>query len=193
MIRRHIKTSRKIRKPRNKLKEQAVLNSLLNPLRVRRARRAAVSAISPLVECSRQKFGAVSDETWSDPYVIGFIVMLITVAARESCRNLDEDSLCLVQILAWQDITSQYSGLIGEEILLLSQTPNAEFDDGCRDGLVLGKLLAAYQARTGAMSAADQSWEAAAMPADPSKDCILATWSQLFGRHVSLHESPLCR
>ena len=41
--------------------------------RVRKARKAAVTVISPIVEKSRHRLGGISEVAWSDPYMIGFM------------------------------------------------------------------------------------------------------------------------
>ena len=58
--------------------------------RTRKARRAAVAAISPIVEDSRHRLGGISDVAWSDPYIIGFMVMLISIIARLESGKISE-------------------------------------------------------------------------------------------------------
>jgi hypothetical protein len=79
--------------------------------RTRKARRAVVAAISPIVEDSRHRLGGISDVAWSDPYIIGFMVMLISIIARIQSGKISEDSLCLVQCRSWEDITAMQSEL----------------------------------------------------------------------------------
>jgi hypothetical protein len=76
--------------------------------RTRKARRAVVAAISPIVEDSRHRLGGISDVAWSDPYIIGFMGN----ADQHHCKNTKrQDSLCLVQCRAWEDITAMQSEL----------------------------------------------------------------------------------
>src|ERR1700738_3684703 len=114
----------------------------INLLRVRKARRAAVATISPMVERSRRNFGAIPDATWSDPYVVGFMMMLITMVARATSAKIDGDALCVVQETAWRDITRRRQSPIGEDVLLFSRANNPDFDLGCRDAMSLGSILA---------------------------------------------------
>ena len=51
--------------------------------RTRKARRAVVAAISPIVEDSSHRLGGISDVAWSDPYIIGFMGN----ADQHHCKN----------------------------------------------------------------------------------------------------------
>jgi hypothetical protein len=83
--------------------------------RVRKARKAAVTVISPIVEKSRHRLGGISEVAWSNPYVIGFMVMLISIIARIASGKIDGNSLRLVQCRAWEDINRMRSDMMAED------------------------------------------------------------------------------
>jgi len=116
----------------------SILRWIVDVSRVRRARKAACAAISPLIARSRLRLGVIPDATWSNPYVVGFMVMLITIAAKTEIGKIEGQPLCLVQAGAWQDITGRRSGLIGEEVLLLNAARNRDFEIGCQNAMTLG-------------------------------------------------------
>lgn len=105
---------------------------MLGFLRERRGRKAAVRTLGPFVERSRQRLTGIPDDIWMDPYIIGFICTVITVAAKREVGSLGTQSLGLVQSQAWADITGLSAAVIGEEISFLSMSRNGEFLDGCR-------------------------------------------------------------
>lgn len=111
-----------------------------NLSRSRRGRLAAVGTILPLVEKSRLRLGAIPDAAWSDPYIVGFMMMLITIIARMEVGRIDSETICHVQAKAWQDITSQENP-IGEEVLLLSAANNQHFETGCRNAAEFASFL----------------------------------------------------
>ena len=88
----------------------------------RRGRRAAVTMIGPLVERSRAALNGIPDIAWRDPYLVGFMLTLITIVARIESRALQDDDLSLVQSQAWQAITGMDADLIGEDALTLSDS-----------------------------------------------------------------------
>jgi hypothetical protein len=160
-----------------------MLTSLMTPLRVRRARRRAVCVITPLVERSRLRFGDIPEGVWATPYVIGFITMLITTVARSAVDDLGDDALCRVQELAWDDITSRQSSVIGEELLLLSQTRNIEFEAGIRDGATLGMLMAITH--TNDLRLDDDELPDLRHDFETPQEYILDTWALLFESRFS--------
>lgn len=104
--------------------------------KVARARRAAVAAIAPLVELSRGRLGSIPSEAWRDPYLIGFLSMLITLVVKvESDGRIGSEQLGLAQAEAWARITGERDDLIGEEICLLSSSRNSAFGKGCSNAL----------------------------------------------------------
>lgn len=101
-------------------------------LKVRRARKAAVALISPFVKESQRRFPSqLTEHVWLEPYMVGFMSMLISLAAEHSIGRLDSQSAGLVQLEAWQDVTGFPSDLIGEEICLLSSGNDRRFSYGC--------------------------------------------------------------
>lgn len=103
---------------------------------IARARNAAVATIQPLVEASRSRLGGIADSVWLEPYMVGFLTMMITIAARRERRAIDEEAMCKVQAGAWQTITGlDYA--VGEEIILLSEAQDAEFAAGCSDAIAM--------------------------------------------------------
>ena len=51
---------------------------VLSLWRARRGRRAATTAISPLMNKTRQRFDGLPDSVWREPYIVGFLGMLIS-------------------------------------------------------------------------------------------------------------------
>jgi hypothetical protein len=68
-----------------------------------RGRRAAAYRIIPLIDGTRLRLGNIPDTAWHDPYVIGFLGMLITFIATRSTGPLDTDDLAAVQAGAYSD------------------------------------------------------------------------------------------
>lgn len=149
-------------------------------LRVRRARKAAVAAIHPHVEGSRARLQGISDVAWRDPYVIGFLVMLITLVAQRAERRLGEQALGLVQLDAWEEITGAKTSDIGEEICLLSANGDAAFQNGCDNAQLLFSAIEAEGMGRGEPVRPDPDAEAE-MPARPST----ALWSRYFDERIS--------
>src|SRR5271165_5633566 len=98
----------------------------------RRARNAACGMIGPLLNQSMQR-GAIPDTAFRDPYIIGFLSMLITLIAKRQVGPLGAASLAAVQAKAWTDITGADGALVGEEICFLSAGHDKAFDLGCRN------------------------------------------------------------
>ena len=98
------------------------------------ARRAAVATIAPLIRVSTRLRGPVPEHAWGDPYLIGFLTMLISlIALARTSARLDSDALGVVQMRAWRTITGLPDDRIGEELLLLSAANNEHFKAGCRN------------------------------------------------------------
>jgi hypothetical protein len=98
----------------------------------RRARSAACAMIGPLLNQSRQR-GTIPETAFRDPYIIGFLSMLITLIAKRHVGPLGAASLASVQVKAWRDITGTDGALVGEEICFLSAGGDKAFDLGCRN------------------------------------------------------------
>jgi hypothetical protein len=155
----------------------------------RRARRAACALIVPLVERSRQRLGAIADATWSDPYIVGFMVMLITIIARMEAGKIGERALCLVQAKAWDEITAR-PGNIGEDVLLLSTAHNRDFESGCRNAIAFASLLLGSSLLSGHLAGGlrepSPDLRDATEPAAPAeRDDITTAWEQFFEAHVA--------
>ena len=158
--------------------------------RTRKARRAAVAAISPIVEDSRHRLGGISDVTWSDPYIVGFMVMLISIIARLESGKISEDSLCLVQCGAWGDITAMQPDLMAEQLLLLSADRNRDFELGCRNAAAFSSILfgtPTLQEGTGLPGV--ERWpdklESAAPNLFAQREDVRSAWMQFFDVHIA--------
>jgi len=127
---------------------------MLDLLKGRRARKAAVATIAPLVEGSRNRLNGIAEMAWLDPYMVGFMSMLITLVAHRT-GALGTAALANVQTGAWADITGLEGSLVGEEIVLLSSAQDDAFSEGC------GNALAFYEALFGGSASAQgtDSWE----------------------------------
>lgn len=154
----------------------------------RRARKAAVAVILPLMERSRHRLGGISDVTWADPYIVGFMVMLITIVARIEVGKIEGEPLCRVQAKAWEDITTERSGMIGEEVLLLSTAHNREFETGCRDAFSFGSMLVGNSilfAGSGWQDRHSDLYEADSTEVLADRDDVSAAWEHYFDARVS--------
>ena len=157
--------------------------------RTRRARRVAQTVISPMVESSSSRLGGIPDSAWSDPYIVGFTIMLITIIARIEIGKIEGEALCLVQAKAWKDITRR-SDAIGEEVLLMSTARNREFEMGCRNAVTFGSMLAANSILT---FDTERAWkerhpdlqDSAPAGAIMERDDVATAWAQFFDAHVS--------
>lgn len=118
-----------------------MLASILELWRSRRGRRAAVATITPFVERSRGRLHRIPDSLWLEPYMVGFIAMLITVLAKREVNEIGQPSLALAQCEAWAEITGMSPELIGDRILALCAESNAEFELGCRNALAFNEAL----------------------------------------------------
>jgi hypothetical protein len=106
---------------------------VLSLWRARRGRRAATMAISPLMNKTRQRLDGLPDSVWREPYVVGFLGMLITLHATRNAGSLGTAALASAQAGAWSDITGMAANLVGEEICFLSAAGDKAFDLGCRN------------------------------------------------------------
>ena len=153
--------------------------------RIRIARKAAVATIAPMVETSRQRLGGIPRVSWSDPYVIGFMIMLITIVAKVASAKLDGDALCTVQAKAWEDITQRKFDAIGEDVLLLSYARDLDFDLGCNDAISFASILASSQLRSVGIAGLAEQLDPLDLEAIREREDILAAWALVFDAHIS--------
>jgi hypothetical protein len=158
--------------------------------KARRGRKAAVATIVPFVERSRRRLKDIPDTVWLDPYLVGFMVMFITLVARREVDTLDTQSLGLVQCSAWGEITGMRADLVGEGTLHLCETADRDFERGCRDAIAID--LALYKgivARNSDLGIAglDEDFIAGPGERDPEVDEIMQLWEQYFETEVMAH------
>ena len=158
--------------------------------RTRKARRAAVAAISPIVEGSRHRLGGISDVAWSDPYIIGFMVMLISIIARMESGKISENALCLVQCRAWEDITAMQSDLMAEQLLLLSTDRNRDFEHGCHNAAAFSSVLfGSTTLQEGVGLPIPERWpnklEGEATRMFAQREDVTSVWAQVFDVHIA--------
>ncbi|MFZ5692983.1 MAG: hypothetical protein ACOY5F_17205 [Pseudomonadota bacterium] len=163
-----------------------VLRALWN---ARRGRRAAVAAIAPLVARSRSRLDGIPEEAWHDPYIIGFMMMLITLTARRSVHITDSQTLGAVQAEAWTSITSMRVSAIGEETVHLSTAEHQAFEAGCRNAVAFDLALYGTSAAGVADAASHQADECEAelsgsAPSADGRERILALWHHYFESHL---------
>ncbi|MBX6426438.1 MAG: hypothetical protein IRZ09_11025 [Variibacter sp.] len=166
-----------------------MIPSVLGLWNARRGRKAAVAAIAPLVERSRNRLNGIADGVWFDPYMIGFLVMLITLVAHRKARVLDNHSLGIVQSEAWAAITGLKPELIGEEVVHLSAMGDGDFEIGCRNAIAFSQALDKMP-----MRGDDDPRELELFslgpggiePADFAESAsVVALWSHYFDAHVT--------
>ncbi len=159
--------------------------------KARRGRKAAVAVILPFVERSRQRFSPVPDAAWLDPYLVGFMMMLITLVARREVEVLDTQALALVQCSAWGEITGLKPDLVGEETLHLCATGDREFERGCRDAieidLALYKSLIVRNSDLGFSRLHAGFGFHLAGERVPEFDDIMALWDRYFDAQLMVH------
>jgi len=155
-----------------------------NLSRSRRARLAAEGTILPLVEKSRLRLGGIPDAAWSDPYIVGFMMMLITIIARMEVGRIDNETICHVQAKAWQNITRQESS-IGEEVLLLSSAGNQHFEMGCRDAAEFASFLVSRSVLLRSEGEKNESLDYRSEAALSDRYDVLVAWENYFDMRLS--------
>ncbi len=156
---------------------------------VRRGRKAAVAIIAPLVARSRHRLDGIPDQAWFEPYMVGFMMMLITLAARRAVDISDSETLGAVQTEAWAEITKMRPTAIGEETLHLSVTAHTAFEAGCRNAVAFD--IALYGTSLAGVADADAdriddfNIDPAGLPRPASeRERILALWQDYFDSHL---------
>lgn len=156
-------------------------------------RKAAVATINPLVERSRQRLLGIPEIVWLDPYMIGFMIMLITLIAKREAKVRTSQALAHAQSSAWAAITGMRRDLVGEEVALLSATRDEAFEIGCYNALLFGQAL--YGGATTVDSDFSTLWEettrgapsAIELPtaeAREKEDAVAELWADCFDAHV---------
>jgi hypothetical protein len=154
-----------------------------------RAKRAAISTIAPLVEASRARLGGIPAAAWQEPYLLGFMSMLIALVAMQHTRgHLRSDQLGLIQLEALARIAGVQDDRIGEQICFLSALDDESFLAGCRNAWL---FLRAYH---GEPAPADADFESEILDnIDPPTDVrpfgrggvmAAALWRRCFERHL---------
>ncbi|MGO4712001.1 hypothetical protein [Bradyrhizobium sp. 2TAF24] len=175
-----------------------MLRRALSASAVRRGSKAAVALIGPLVDSSRSRLNGIPDIAWLDPYLVGFMVMLITIVAKREVARLQDEALCSVQSQAWSEITGLRTELIGEEALLLSSARHQQFELGRQRALALGLHL--YGGAAHAVLQND-AWPGGIVPFPAQmldsgesvstaeqidrRDAMLALWSDTFDAYIA--------
>jgi hypothetical protein len=158
---------------------------LLGLWKARRARKAAVTIIGPLVERSRRRLNGIPGPVWFDPYLIGFMVMLITLIARRRVNVLDNQALGLVQCGAWGTITGLKADLVGEETLHCCAIGDRDFARGCCDAanfdLALHGGAIGY---TSDLTMCPKDDEGFASEGGPHAGDAIQLWDHYFETHV---------
>jgi hypothetical protein len=160
----------------------------------RRGRRAAVATIAPLVAKSRHRLDGIPDEVWFDPYIVGFMMMLITLTARRAVNIADSQTLGAVQADAWTEITRMPGNAIGEETVHLSAAEHQAFESGCRNAIAFDLALHG----TSVAGVADgMSHNIDELELDPAgspqsagaRERILGLWQHYFESHILVRGS----
>jgi len=151
-----------------------MLRWILDLSRVRRARKAACE-----VPWSRSahRLGAIPDAAWSPP--CGFMVMLITIAAKTESGKIDGQPLCLVQAGAW---TSPE----------LNAARNHDFEIGRQNAMTPGPMLIGSSILASGRSTEWQERNLDVRDNDATvigsdRGDVSALWERFFDVHVSVH------
>ena len=151
-----------------------------------RVRRAATAEIIPFVDGSRRRLGGIPDSAWHDPYVVGFLGMLITIiAVREA--SLDTDDLAAVQAGAWGEITGMPRDAFGEELCFLGASQDNRFVSGCRDAESFFHALDDFDhQRTPGFDAGAET-----LTALDESEAKSTLWSRYFDSHLNVSLTPV--
>jgi len=155
---------------------------VLSLWRARRGRRAATTAISPLVNKTRLRLDGLPHSVWREPYVVGFLGMLITLHATRNAGSLGTAALASAQAGAWSDITGMPPNLVGEEICFLSAAGDKAFDLGCRNATSFFEAVDILDRRNEESLLKD--WISAEACAD-TEETRSALWARYFDAYVS--------
>lgn len=143
-----------------------------------------------MVEASRQRLGGISDASWSDPYIIGFLVMLISIVARMESGRISAEAMCSVQCRAWDDITAHKTDIVAEQLLHLSTDRDRDFEQGCRDAAAFSTVLLGSETLQEGTGLASLTQWVSTLDGDSARsqqDEVVAAWAHFFESHISLY------
>ncbi|WP_181705069.1 hypothetical protein [Chthonobacter rhizosphaerae] len=162
--------------------------------RQRRAYRAAVDTLAPLVAHTRARLPALPDGFFLEPYAVGHLGLLIALVATRAVGPLGSDRLASVQTRAWRRLSAVEDDLIGSDIIGLSLSSHPAFSAGCADA------VSVFEALTGTsvdpLLSAGGDWVrivaqvAEAGPAGGGADALadaLAVWEATFEAAAETH------
>jgi hypothetical protein len=171
------------------LAQEGWITMLPDLWRARAARRVAVDVIRPFVEQSRARLGSMPEAAWYDPYVVGFLGMLITALARHSQSRLRSQGLGLVQSDVWSDITGLPSDMIGQEMCMLDASRNARFEEGRGNAMAFFDVLRRGLLEQG-VDVADAAASGVVAEFSPvavlARDTAADSWATYFDDHLRL-------
>ena len=151
--------------------------------RARRGRRAATTAISPLMNKTRQRLDGLPDSVWREPYVVGFLGMLITLHATRNAGALGTAALASAQAGAWSDITGMAANLVGEEICFLSAAGDKAFDLGCRNAASFFEAVDLLDRRNEESLLKERTSQVACGHTEEDRSAL---WARYFDAYVSI-------
>jgi hypothetical protein len=149
--------------------------------RARRGRRAATTAISPLMNGTRERLEGLPGSVWREPYVVGFLGMLITLHATRNAGALGTAALASAQAGAWSDITGMAANLVGEEICFLSAAGDKAFDLGCRNAAAFFEAVEILDRRNDESLFKERSSPVACGQAEEDRSAL---WARYFDAYV---------
>lgn len=148
--------------------------------RARRARKAALRVLAPLVAGTRFRLGVIPDRTWSDPYIVGFLAMLITRVAQQRVGVLGPETLGLVQSEAFAALSGVSTDAIGQRILALSSGEDRIFEHGCNNGFMFAAAMESIDLPSSIAGDVDPQ-----MHLSPGPGEIVELWISNFDRYLS--------
>jgi hypothetical protein len=155
---------------------------VLSLWRARRGRRAATTtAISPLMDKTRQRLDGLPDSVWREPYIVGFLGMLITLHATRNAGSLGTAALASAQAGAWSDITRMAANLVGEEICFLTAAGDKAFDLGCRNATSFFEAVDLLDRRSEESLLKDRI---SLLDCDQVEEARSALWARYFDAYV---------
>lgn len=159
--------------------------SLLGLLRARRGRKAAVSVIAPLVDSSRYRLNGIREDVWLEPYMVGFIVMLISLIARRRVSDLSGQTLGLVQAEAWTDITGLPPELLAEQVLHLSAVRHNAFEAGCHRAADIERALSSATTQREDLASGTHPRCSAGAQDVFERQLVFSLWQEFFDAHLT--------